>query len=255
MEMTRIIDLSVPLRNDPNKLMRARVEYQDHESSARAFGPTLGIDPAQLPEGKFAGVEIVTASTHAGTHIDAPYHFWPTSEGKPARTIDQIPLEWFYGDGVVLDMTHKKRAEYITVVDVQECLRAMDYGIKPLDIVLIRTDTTTNHYFEPGYENLHPGMSRAATLWLVDQGVKVMGIDAWGLDRPFDVMAAEFKAGNRAQLWESHRVGVEREYLHMENLYGLDILPRPHGFTVAVFPIKIEKASAAWIRAVAIFDE
>lgn len=251
----RIIDLSVPLRNDPNKVIKAQIEYQNHEESARNFGPVVGIDPAELPEGKFGSVENVTAATHAGTHLDAPYHYWPTSEGKPARTIDQIPLEWCYGDGVVLDFTHKARGEIITADDIQGALQKIGYKIKPLDIILIRTDTTTKHYFEPGYENMHAGMGREATLWLAGQGVKVMGIDAWGFDRPFDDMAAEFKKGNKAQLWEAHWAGRDKEYLHIENLINLDQIPRPYGFKVAAFPIKIERASAGWVRAVAIVEE
>lgn len=253
--MTRIIDLSVPVRNDPTKVMKANVEYQDHVAGAKAFCPAFGIDPDKLPDGKFGAVEVVTANTHVGTHVDAPYHYWPMSGGKPARTIDEIPLEWFYGDGVILDMTHRKRGEYISVHDVQEALRKIDYTIKPGDIVLIRTDVTTKHYFEPGYEQLHPGMSREATLWLIEQGVKVMGIDAWGFDRPFEVMAAEFKEGKTEQLWEAHWVGRDREYLHLENLIDLDKVPRAHGFKVAIFPIKIEKAGGAWVRAVAILDD
>lgn len=253
--MTRIIDLSVPLRNDPAKLMKAQVDYLDHSEGARVFCPIFGIDPDEVREGKFSAVETVTLGTHAGTHLDAPYHYWPTSEGKPAKTIDEIPLEWCFGDGVVLDVTHRKQGEYITREDVQQALQKIEYTIKPGDIVLIRTDVTTRHYFEPGYEQLHPGMSREATMWLVEQGVKVMGIDAWGFDRPFDVMAAEFNAGNKEQLWESHFVGREREYLHVENLIGLDRIPRPFGFKVAVFPVKIEKAGAAWVRAVAIVED
>src|SRR3990172_2827709 len=135
--MTRIIDLSVPLRNDASKVLKAQIQYQDHVQAAKVFAPLFNIDLAKLPDGKFGAVEVITAPTHAGTHIDAPYHYWPTSEGKPAKTIDEIPLEWCYGDCVILDMTHKQRGDYITVDDVQEALREMDYTIKPGDIVFI----------------------------------------------------------------------------------------------------------------------
>ncbi|MBI4496106.1 MAG: cyclase family protein, partial [Deltaproteobacteria bacterium] len=57
------------------------------------------------------------------------------------------------------------------------------------------------------------------------------------------------------QLWAAHWVGREKEYLHIENLTNLDQIPRPYGFTVAAFPIKIERASAGWVRAVAIIEE
>ena len=68
-----------------------------------------------------------------------------------------------------------------------------------MDIVLIRTDVH-RHYGEPGYEDMHPGMTREATLWLIEHGIKVMGIDAWGWDRPHDVMIADLKAGKKRVL-------------------------------------------------------
>ena len=82
-----------------------------------------------------------------------------------------------------------------------------------------------------------------------------MGTDAWGWDRPFDTMVADFKAGKREQFWESHYFGKEKEYCHIERLANLDKIPKPFGFKVAAFPIKIEGASAGWVRAVAILED
>jgi kynurenine formamidase len=80
-----------------------------------------------------------------------------------------------------------------------------------------------------------------------------MGIDAWGWDRPFDVMIEEFRAGVKNKFWAAHFAGREKEYFHLENLTNLDKLP-PFGFKLAVFPIKIKAAGAAWVRAVAILE-
>jgi kynurenine formamidase len=54
-------------------------------------------------------VEEIEAITHTGTHVDAPYHYAPTSEGRPARRIDEVPFEWCLAPGVVLDVRHKAR--------------------------------------------------------------------------------------------------------------------------------------------------
>ncbi|MFZ1986602.1 MAG: hypothetical protein WAU91_19490 [Desulfatitalea sp.] len=40
----------------------------------------------------------------------------------------------------------------------------------------------------------------------------------------------------------------------MEKLSGLDRIPKPHGFKVAGFPIKIKNASVGWTRPLAIID-
>ena len=52
----------------------------------------------------------------------------------------------------------------------------------------------------------------------------------------------------------AHVLGRRREYSQIERLGGLDRLPRPGGFTVACFPVRLEGCGAAWARAVAIFD-
>jgi len=61
-----------------------------------------------LRGGKYCALERACLTTHDTSHLDAPWHYAPTSEGKPAKKIDEIPLEWCYGDGVVLDFHHKK---------------------------------------------------------------------------------------------------------------------------------------------------
>lgn len=250
----RIIDLSVPLKDNLPEPLPTEISYQTHQDTVKGVNRTFGLEPGDFPDGMWCAGEKVHLDTHSGTHLDAPYHYGPTSGGKPAKTIDQIPLEWCYGDGVVLDFTYKKAGELITQQDCEEALRKINYQIKPGDIPLIMTGTD-KHFGQPGYENMHPGMSKEATRWLIDQGVKVMGIDAWGWDRPFTVMAEEYKKGVRGNLWAAHFVGRETEYCHIEKLANLDKIPKPHGFKVVAFPIKIDRASAGWVRPVAIIED
>ena len=59
--------------------------------------------------------------THSGTHVDAPYHYYPTMNGgERAWTIDEVPLDWFVGDGVVMDFHDKPDGYKITAKDVEE---------------------------------------------------------------------------------------------------------------------------------------
>jgi kynurenine formamidase len=252
--MVKIVDLSLPLSSRGHLKDKPIIEYLSHEQFAEGVLEKHGLQKSDLRDGHTASMERLTLTSHATTHLDAPYHFGPTSGGKPAKTIDQVPLEWCYADGVVLDFHHKKKGEGISTKEVQEALDKIAYRLNPFDIVLIRTDVY-KYVFEEGYENMHPGMTAEATLWLINQGIKVMGIDAWGWDRPLDVMVKELKEGNSDQYWEAHYVGREAEYCHMERLANLDQLPEPFGFKVSAFPIKIEGASGGWVRAVAIFEE
>jgi kynurenine formamidase len=206
--------------------------------------------------------------------MDAPWHYGPTSEGKPAKTIEKIPLEWFYGDGVVLDFHKKERGSGITPDDLQAELKRIGYELKPFDIVLIRTDAS-KHYNEKNYEHLGIGVIEEATRWLIDQGIKVMGVDSYTWDKPHDcvlmITGKKYwptpeslpgyekvppapETGKLGDFIESHLFGRKREYFHAENLANLDKLP-PFGFKVCLFPIKIENASGGWIRATAILED
>jgi kynurenine formamidase len=249
----RIVDLSDCLQNGTTEPLPHEIEYFGHEAGAEHAAKLFGLRPEDFPEGRAWSVETVHLSTHSGTHVDAPYHFGPYCAGERARPIDEVPLEWCFGDGVVLDFTHKSAGELIGTEDVKAALDRIGYSLKPGDIVLIRTDVW-KHFGEPGYQELHPGMSEEATLWLIDQGIKMMGIDAWGWDRPFSVMAEEFKTKGINRLWAAHFAGKKKEYCHIEKLTNLDKLP-PYGFKVACFPVKIKGASAGWTRAVAILED
>jgi kynurenine formamidase len=250
-----IIDLSVPIQQTPPESpLKVDIQYIDHKEGVKVFGPIFGLKEEDFPEGNFSAVEKLTLTTHSGTHLDAPWHYWPTAEGEPSKTIDQIPLEWCFQDGVVLDVRHKKAGEEIQVADFQEALEKIQYKLKPLDIVLVMTGVSDKYYGQNNYASMHPGTTRESTLWLVDQGIKVMGIDAWGWDKPFEVMVKEVREGKKEKLWASHFAGREREYCHIENLTNLDKIPKPIGFKVAVFPVKIENAGGSWIRAVAIVE-
>jgi kynurenine formamidase len=123
-----------------------------------------------------------------------------------------------------------------------------------LDIVLIMTGAD-KYVDDVRYTEMNPGISAEATLWLGEQGIKIIGTDGYGYDKPFAVMGKEFKEGDKDALWPGHFAGREREYCHIEKLANLDAIPKPFGFKVALFPIKIRNASAAWIRPVAIVEE
>jgi kynurenine formamidase len=201
-------------------------------------------------------VEKLTLTTHSGTHLDAPYHYHPTQDhGKPALTIDEIPLEWCLGDGVLLDFRTKKDGEGITAGDVESQLDRIGYTIKPLDIVLVQTGADTA-WGTPAYLVKGGGMTRESTLYLTERGVRVVGIDAWSWDRPLPFLAEEFQAhGDPRVIWAAHFAGIEIGYCHMEKMSNLSAIGRPFGFQVCCFPIKIKRASAGWCRPVAIIEE
>ncbi|MBI2881548.1 MAG: cyclase family protein [Candidatus Tectomicrobia bacterium] len=249
----RVYDLSLPIENYANEPFPPEIMYTTHVEGTRRLGKAYGLATQDFPEGMALASENITLTPHTGTHADAQWHFGPTCAGRRSRTIDEMPLEWFYGDGAVLDLHHKKAAESITAEDVREAEKKVKAKIGPGVIVLIRTDAYKK-WETPEYPNAHPGMSAEATAYLIKKGIRVMGIDAYGFDRPFAAMAKDYKAGDKGALWPSHVLGRKMPYTHIEKLAYLDRLPRPFGFKVAAFPVKIARASAGWVRCVAIFE-
>lgn len=256
--MATIIDLSKPIQYNPGdpSFMRVRIKHKAHRKAKFLIRYFLGLPAKLFPKGweGWADDTIKKMGVHATTHIDAPWHYAPTVEGKPAKTIEQVPLEWCYGEGLVIDMKHKPDFEVITKQDVLDFLAKEKLAVKPGMIVLIKTGRDqhmgTKKFFTHG-----TGMSAEATEWLIDQGIKVMGIDQWGWDLPLPYQAKKAKETQNDKLfWEGHLVGLRKEYCHMEQLTNLDALPYT-GFKVAVFPLKIVGASAAPARVVAIMDE
>ena len=251
----KFFDLNVPLEDSPSEPMPVKVVHQSHKESAAMMASFFDASVDDLPEGLGWANDTVTLITHAGTHVDAPWHYYPTCGGQKAKTIEELPLEWFYGDGVVIDMLHKEKGGLISTADIQAALAKINYQLKPRDIVLIHTGTD-KLWGSPDYFNAGAGVSAEATRWLIAQGIKVMGIDTWGWDQPFWAQKERFKkTGDKSIIWEAHRVGMDKEYCQIEKLANLDLLPRPFGFKVSCFPVKIKGASGGWTRVVAMLEE
>ncbi|WP_445375673.1 cyclase family protein [Photorhabdus tasmaniensis] len=272
--MDNIIDLSVPIDSDfwePEKVTR---EIVDHKAGANKLGESYLyfhtsswwkrvfvklfkrkkwiIDHNDFPDGMGLSLMYYRLTTHTGTHIDAPYHYgWHKGQEQPA-TITDIPLDWFYSHGVLLDFSQND--QLIDKQAVENQLKEINYKIKENDIVLISTGAD-KLIGSKSYFTHYRAIESSAVQWLVEQGVKIIGTDAFSFDRPFIEMINDYKkTGNKACLWPSHFIGRDHPYLQIERLCNLNSIPKPYGFKVCCFPIKLEKADASWSRVVAIFD-
>lgn len=250
----RIIDLSAPIASSPDdapSFQRTHVEYLDHAQGAAEIEELFGLGSELLRDGEGWTRETLTLGTHNSTHVDAPWHYNSTIDGTRAEGIDELPLDWFFGPGVVVDFTANADGEVITAAAMEQALDRAGHALLKRDIVLVRTGRDA-FYSEPDYIARGPGVSGEATQWLYDRGVRVMGIDAWGWDRPLHLQAEEAKRDQAAGVfWEAHQIGLR--YSQIERLVGLDQLP-PTGFQVACFPLKVVGASAAPARVVALLD-
>ncbi len=248
-----LVDLSAPIRGDAPDvpdLLRTEIEFSDHAEGARTIEQMLGVAPELLRDREGWAVEtFLRFGTHNSTHVDAPWHYNSTVEGRRAQTIDELPLEWFLAPGVVVDATAKADGDPVTAKEMEAGLAAAGHELQPRDIVLVRTGRDAR-YGDPGYMALGPGVTADATRWLYERGVRVMGIDAWGWDAPLHLQAEEaLRIGHAGVFWAAHQADLA--YSQIERLCNLAALP-PTGFQVACFPLRIVGASAAPARVVGI---
>lgn len=250
----RIVDLSAEIVGSPPGVpafQRNEIEYFDHAAGAAEIQEMFDLPARLLRDGEGWTREVITLGTHNSTHLDAPWHYNSHVEGKPAATIDELPLERFLGPGVVLDFKDRADGQAIDAPDVEAALKAIPHELAPGDIVMMHTGRDA-FYGQDDYMRRGPGVTAAATRWMYDRGVRVMGIDAWGWDRPLWMQAEEAKAKDEPGIfWEAHQADLD--YSQIERLVNLDQLP-PTGFMVACFPLRLHRASAAPARVVAIFD-
>jgi kynurenine formamidase len=247
-----LIDLSLTLEPSESEPVPVEIEYIDHATGADILGRPGGIDRAAFPGGMGLSLEHVRLTSHSGTHVDAPAHYGPLSGGAPAQTIEEVPLAWFYGPGVVLDCPGAASDGPVQAEEIEAAIARAGRELRPLTIVLVRTGADAR-WGTPEYFTDFRGISAQATRWLLERGIKVIGVDSFGFDPPFHRMLEAYRAsGDPGVLWPAHLLGREMPYCQIERLAGLDRIPRDREFLVACFPVKIRRAGAGPSRVVAI---
>lgn len=247
-----ILDLSLSLEAADGEPIPLCLNTTDHAAGASILGESAGIGPDDFPDGLGISFETVTLTSHMGTHIDAPLHFGPICEGKPARAIDEIPLDWFYGPGVLVRAIGDASSGPVGRSEIERVLLESGHHLEEGNIVLIQTGAD-QRWGSPEYFTNFRGVSDGALSFVLEHGVKVVGVDSFSFDPPFKEMLDEYMRNrDRSLLWPTHVRGRSNEYCHIERLARLDRIPITHGFSVACFPIKLRGAGASWARVVAI---
>jgi kynurenine formamidase len=206
----------------------------------------------------------ITTIFHTSTHVNAPVHLVPG-----AAAVGELPLDRFFGTGVVLSIPKGKWQ----LVEPSDLERA-EPKIKAGDIVLINTGWHTKYSDSKEYFGYAPGLSKAAAAWLVDKRVKMLGVDTACVDHPLATslgahrngpqikyLPGEYKdATGRAATddfpeWNpAHRTLLEAGIPTIENVGGdLDELGAKR-CTFQGFPWKWRDGDACVIRLVAMLD-
>jgi arylformamidase len=144
----KLIDVSVPL---------------DANLPTYPGNPPFALEPVKrIRDGGSSNLSALRMSAHAGTHVDAPRHFFDNGTGT-----DALPLDLLIGRARVVEVLSRKgiAAEDLARLDLSEDIR-----------VLIKTHNS-RLWGSPTFHTDYVGMTESGARLLVDRGVKVVGID------------------------------------------------------------------------------
>ena len=115
----------------------------------------------------------VLIGTHTGTHIDAPRHFIPNGV-----TLDEIPIDVLVGSARIINFSGTRPRQQIGVKD----FAAQIGNARPMRLIM-RFDWS-DHWGTMSFYHDQPYISEEAAQWLVDRGVKLLGMDTPQADSP-----------------------------------------------------------------------
>lgn len=222
--------------------------------------------------------QYIQSSNHMGTHLDAPRHF--VTNGK---TIDQLPLEWLYGEGVIVDLSDMLgELDIFRPADIEERVE-----VREGDILFINTGWHKYTFLEPEgdeekYIHRHPGPHHSIVDWLLEKKIHLWGVDMISTDHPMNLPIGRFLGKGGLEHWQRVRAQVEEKFgaenvddlfpeeayqlthnalfpydcFHVENLGGQIGAPELQNrrLTLGAFPWKFKGGEAAFCRAVAFVE-
>jgi len=174
------------------------------------------------PPGEWYVMSDVDLMGHVGTHIEAPFHCL-----KNGADLSQIPLDRLGGDAVILNLVNAKAEGGVSLQQVQDAAKVAG-GVRKGDIVFCRMGPT-------------PYFSTAPLKWLVEQGMKLMGVDSGGVELADDKTHANV---NHLVLF---RAGIPL----IENLANLNRVSRPR-VKVYALPVPVRGLDAFPLRVIAV---
>jgi kynurenine formamidase len=208
----QLIDLSHPL---------------EHGQQTFPNDPKLSIIPHGNTKTLRYNISQISIGSHQGTHLDAMYHF--LDDGK---TIDQMPLEWFYGPVHLLRIS-KEANEEITVED----FLPFENLIVPGARIIIETGWH-QHFGKDYFFSDFPSLSQKAAKFLAERDIRMLGMD--------------MPTPGKDWFELHHDILLPKEIVIVESLANLDKVPDK--FIFIGFPLNLKGRDGSPIRAVALVD-
>lgn len=171
----------------------------------------------------------ISMYSHNSTHIDAPFHILPDSP-----RLDELPLEAYYGPGVVVDC--RQSGPEIKIEDLLPDVEQL----KKADFILLYTGWYKK-WTSIEYKKDFPVLTVEAAEWLMQFNLKGIGLDTISID---EIQSTGLPV---------HKIVLGRNLIIIENLTNLEEL-LDKDFIFSCFPLPIEAADGSPVRAVGIIE-
>lgn len=173
----RRVDITTPLSvNTPQWLNYKPLSVENHRR----------VNQSEFGLGRNAST--CEASIHLGTHMDGEVHFH-----SPGRPIGKMPLDYWYGPGVVADISDKvSDLSVYSPAMIEDAVEVHDG-----DILLIKTGYARYGWASPDsdefrYMILHPGPSPDFAEWCKRRQIRWIGVDTVAADHPMNTIVRNF---------------------------------------------------------------
>jgi arylformamidase len=175
----------------------------------------------RLAKGDSSNVSTVHLSAHSGTHVDAPRHFFDDGPGA-----EHLALEILCGRVRVIELTTRKA---ITPAD----LAGFDLTE---DVRLLIKTHNSKLWGMPAFQEDFIGVTEPAARFLVEHGVKLLGVDYLSVE--------EFKKPGAP----AHRTLLGAGTIVIEGLNLLEV--EPGTYELFCLPLRIVGADGAPARVI-----
>ncbi len=176
-------------------------------------------------------------SEHGGTHSDGVWEY-----RKEGPTIDKMPLEYFWGSALCVDLSFVPATRSMEIRDLERAVKASGQEILKGDIFLMYTAHYDRNFGTDKWQTEYSGLSYSAAKWLAEKGVVNIGVDAPAIDHPADLD------------FSGHLICGQYDITNTENLCNLDKVVNRR-FLYFGLPLKIRDGSGSPIRAVALLED
>jgi len=189
-----------------------------------------------IVSGDSCNAAILNLPSHAGTHIDAPYHFL-----QRGRTLDDYPPDYWIFESPALVSLCVTPGMLITPDDLLK--KSLSSAV---DILLLKTGFEEKRGHEYYWQN-GPGLSSSLAIYLKRQypQLKAIGIDFISIS----------SLTNREEGRNAHRAFLERDIVLIEDMSLYEIDDTKRLIQIVALPMRFEKADAAPCTVVAWIDE